>query len=58
MRFLKFAPMGVVLGCGMALAEPVQPEQVEIEEGARLYGEQCAACHGEALQGQAAHCSP
>ena len=53
MRLMKFAPMGVVLGCGMALAEPVQPVQVDTVEGARLYGEQCAACHGAALQGQA-----
>lgn len=32
---------------------PVQPEAVNLAEGERLYTENCAACHGVGLEGQA-----
>ncbi|WP_170387872.1 c-type cytochrome [Ruegeria atlantica] len=31
---------------------PVQPKEFDVEEGALLYAEFCASCHGDELEGQ------
>ena len=38
---------------GVQAAPPVQPKTVDLAAGEQLYSENCAACHGENLEGQA-----
>jgi len=42
----------VVTQTTQAQDRPIMPETVDIEQGAALYAESCAACHGTDLQGQ------
>lgn len=63
---MKTKILFVVVGAGVLVASafffglgdaqaapPVQPKTVDLAAGERLYSENCAACHGENLEGQA-----
>lgn len=63
---MRAAILFIVLGVGLLgagalffglgdaqAAPPVQPKTVDLAAGERLYSENCAACHGENLEGQA-----
>jgi mono/diheme cytochrome c family protein len=51
MRALAFAGVAAV---GIAAAVgALAPAEPDLDRGAALYAEQCAACHGAALEGQA-----
>ena len=62
MRHKPFSLPGALLGSVTILlavypfearaAPPIQPEVVDLPNGRTLYAENCAACHGENLEGQ------
>jgi mono/diheme cytochrome c family protein len=49
-RVAAMAAVLLLAACDDPRANPVDPEQVKL--GARLYAQQCAACHGAKLEGQ------
>ncbi len=51
---MRIVTVVAILGCGPAWAQGVLPftDPARIENGATVYAEACAACHGDNLEGQ------